>query len=117
MSGVLPTFDRDAALARHGDEAVLRLLAPLAIKTIHRTRQQLLSADASHTQRAEALHKMRGNALEMSLLALAESTRPLELVLRGLDANGDTAALQAACLARLDEAEQALQPYLPAASR
>lgn len=117
MSPPQPAFDLDYALARHGDASVLRLLAPMALKTLTHTRSILLSADTSATERADALHKLRGNALEMGLPAVAESTRPLELALRGLDAAADVGALQTRCLACMRDAEQALSAYLASGAR
>ena len=113
MTGSAPALDLAYALARHGSEDVLRLLAPMALRTIARTRAALQSADETPLARADALHKMRGNALEIGLLPLAESTRPLELALRGrapADTQATPDALAAHCLACLADAEAALQP-------
>ncbi|MFM8609580.1 MAG: hypothetical protein ACKOCJ_03830 [Burkholderiaceae bacterium] len=111
MTQPAPALDLAYALARHGSEDVLRLLAPLALKTMTRTRAVLQSADATPLERADALHKMRGNALEVGLMPLAESTRPLELALRGQTA-APLDTLSAHCLACMTDAEAALQPWL-----
>lgn len=110
-----PVFDAAHVLARHGSEAALKVLAPMALKTLTETRSVLESPLALPQDQARVLHKMRGNALEFGLRALAESTKPLELALRGLAPAGDATPvdeLRARCLAQLAQAEAALQPWL-----
>jgi len=77
-----PLFDLDFALRRHGDMEIVRMLLPLCVRSLQQALGLLDNTVTAPLARADALHKLRGGAMELGLERLVQAAQAYETACR-----------------------------------